>query len=58
MISNLANSNQGSGRLKRILGQGAFFLFRFAVVGAALLTLFIAFTPQGRAGFHTALFVA
>ena len=44
--------------MRRILGQGAFFLFRFAVVGAALLTLFIAFTPQGRAGFHTALFVA
>ena len=28
------------------------------MVGAALLALFIAFTPQGRAGFHTALFVA
>ena len=44
--------------MKRILGKGAVFLFRFAVVAVALLTLFIAFTPQGRAGFDTALFVA
>ena len=44
--------------MKRILGKGEFFLFRLALVAVALLTLFIAFTPQGRAGFHTALFVA
>ena len=56
--SNLAHSNPGSGCLKRILGKGAFFLFRLALVAVALLTLFIAFTPQGRAGFHTALFVS
>ena len=32
-------------------------MFQFLVVGAALLTLFIALTPQGRTGFHTALFL-
>ncbi len=41
----------------RILRKGASWLFQFLVVLAALLTLFIALTPQGRAGFHTALFV-
>ena len=44
--------------MKRILGKGEFFLFRLALVAVALLTLFIAFTPQGRAGFHTVLFVS
>ncbi len=37
--------------------KGASWLFQFLVVLGALLTLFIALTPQGRAGFHTALFV-
>ncbi len=41
----------------RVLRKGASWVFRALVVLAALLTLFIALTPQGRAGFHTALFV-
>ncbi len=44
-------------RALRILRKGASWLFQFLVVLGALLTLFIAITPQGRAGFHTALFV-
>ena len=44
-------------RILRILRKGASWLFQFLVVLGALLTLFIALTPQGRAGFHTALFV-
>ncbi len=32
-------------------------MFQFLVVLGALLTLFIAVTPQGKAGFHTILFV-
>ena len=44
--------------MKRILRKAASWLFQLLVVGGALLTLFIALTPQGRAGFHTALFLA
>ena len=44
-------------RILRVLRKGASWLFQFLVVLGALLTLFIALTPQGRAGFHTALFV-
>ena len=43
--------------MKRILRKAASWLFQLLVVGGALLTLFIALTPQGRAGFHTALFL-
>ena len=42
----------------RIPGKGASWLFQFLVVTGALLTLFIAVTPQGKAGFHTILFVS
>ena len=42
----------------RILRKGASWLFQFLVVLGALLTLFIAVTPQGKAGFHTVLFVS
>ena len=42
----------------RILRKGASWLFQFLVVAGALLTLFIAVTPQGKAGFHTVLFVS
>ena len=42
----------------RILRKGASWLFQFLVVLGALLTLFIAVTPQGKAGFHTILFVS
>ena len=41
----------------RIIRKAASWLFQAVVVLAALLTLFIALTPQGRAGFHTVLFV-
>ncbi len=41
----------------RVFCKGVSWLFQFLVVLGALLTLFIAVTPQGRAGFHTALFV-
>ena len=44
-------------RILRVLRKGASWLFQALVVLGALLTLFIALTPQGRAGFHTALFV-
>ena len=43
--------------LTLILRKGGSWLFQALVVLAALLTLFIALTPQGRAGFHTAIFV-
>ena len=43
--------------MKRILRRAGSWLFQLLVVGGALLTLFIALTPQGRAGFHTALFL-
>ncbi len=42
----------------RLIRKGASWLFQFLVVLGALLTLFIAVTPQGKAGFHTILFVA
>ena len=43
--------------MKLILRKGSSWLFQFLVVAGALLTLFIALTPQGRAGFHTTLFL-
>ncbi len=43
--------------MKRILRRAGSWLFQLLVVGGALLTLFIAVTPQGRASFHTALFL-
>ena len=42
----------------RVFSKGASWLFQFLVVLGALLTLFIAVTPQGKAGFHTILFVS
>ena len=41
----------------RIPRKAVSWLFQFLVVVVALLTLFIAVTPQGKAGFHTVLFV-
>lgn len=41
----------------RVLRKCASWLFQILVVAGALLTLFIALTPQGRAGFSTALFL-
>ena len=41
----------------RVVRKGASWLFQALVVFGALLTLFIALSPQGRAGFHTGLFV-
>ena len=51
------SASPNRGRWKRALRKGASWLFQALVVFGALLTLFIALTPQGRAGFHTALFV-
>ena len=42
----------------RVLRKGSSWLFQLLVVLGALLTLFIAVTPQGKAGFHTILFVS
>ena len=42
----------------RVIRKGSSWLFQFLVVLGALLTLFIAVTPQGKAGFHTILFVS
>ena len=42
----------------RTIRKGASWLFQALVVLGALLTLFLALTPQGRTGFHTALFVS
>ena len=42
----------------RIPRKGASWLFQTLVVVGALLTLFIAVTPQGKAGFHTVMFVS
>ena len=41
----------------RLVRKGLSWLLQALVLLAALLTLFIALTPQGRAGFHTGLFV-
>ena len=43
--------------LIRVGRKGASWLFQAVVVVLALFTLFIAVTPQGKAGFHTVLFV-
>ena len=45
------------GRLKRMTRKTTFWIFRLAVLTASLLALFVVLTPQGRTGFHTALFV-
>ena len=42
----------------RVARKGGSWLFQALVVLGALLTLFIAVTPQGKAGFHTVLFVS
>ena len=42
----------------RIPRKGASWLFQFLVVAGALLALFIAVAPQGKAGFHTVMFVS
>ena len=57
MSIDLTTTPPGSGRLKRILREGMRWLLRFSAVAVLLVTLFVVLTPQGRAGFHTALFV-
>ncbi len=42
----------------RLSRKGASWLFQFLVVVGALITLFIAITPQGKTGFHTVMFVS
>lgn len=58
MCGDLEKPKSYSRGLKRMLRRGASWLLRLMVVAVSLLTLFIVLTPQGRAGFHTALFVA
>ena len=41
----------------RVPRKGASWLFQFLVIVGALITLFIAVTPQGKTGFNTVLFV-
>ena len=41
-----------------MLRRGLIWLPRLLLVAIALLALFITLTPQGRTGFHTALFVS
>ena len=43
--------------MKLIFRKGASWLFQFLVVAGSLLALFIAVAAQGRAGFHTVLFL-
>ncbi len=50
-------SYDGGTHLKRALQRAVSWPFQFIIVVGALLTLFIVLTPQGRAGFHTALFL-
>jgi len=47
----------GAAAAGRAARKGASWLFQALVVIAALIVLFIAVTPQGKAGFHTVLFV-
>ena len=58
MSQNLEGTGPGSRLWIRIPRKGASWLFQFLVVVGALLTLFIAVTPQGKTGFHTILFVS
>lgn len=58
MSQNLEDSSSRSGWWIRIPRKGASWLFQFLVVVGALLTLFIAVAPQGKAGFHTVMFVS
>ena len=44
--------------MKRLFIRGASWLFQLLVVSGALLALFVALTPQGRASFHAVLFVS
>ena len=58
MSQNLEDTRPRSRRWIRIPRKGASWLFQFLVVIGALLTLFIAIAPQGKAGFHTVMFVS
>ena len=58
MSPNLQDTRSRSPWWIRIPRKGASWLFQTLVVIGALLTLFIAVTPQGKAGFHTVLFVS
>ena len=58
MSRNLEDAGPQSPWWVRIPRKGASWLFQFLVVAGALLTLFIAVAPQGKAGFHTVMFVS
>ena len=57
MFIDQSTPKSGGVRQKRMLRKGMFWLLRFSVVAILLVTLFVVLTPQGRAGFHTVLFV-
>ena len=58
MSQNVEDSSSRSRWWIRIPRKGTSWLFQFLVVVGALLTLFIAVAPQGKAGFHTVMFVS
>ena len=58
MSQNLEDARPRSRWWVRIPRKGTSWLFQFLVVVGALLTLFIAVAPQGKAGFHTVMFVS
>ncbi len=58
MSQNVEDSGSRSRWWIRIPRKGTSWLFQFLVVVGALLTLFIAVAPQGKAGFHTVMFVS
>ena len=58
MSSDLIDPAPGSGHFKRMLRRGLSWLLWFLVVSVSLLALFVILTPQGRAGWNTALFVS
>ena len=58
MSQNFEDSGSRSRWWIRIPRKGTSWLFQFLVVVGALLTLFIAVAPQGKAGFHTVMFVS
>ena len=57
MYNDAKNLPHRSSRLKRMLRKGISWLLRLSAAFALFVTLFVVLTPQGRAGFHTALFV-
>ena len=57
MSNNAISRSSNGSRLKRKIRKGMWLLLWISVASFLLVTLFVALTPQGRAGFHTSLFV-